>query len=172
MTAQPLSATHRYFPPGIRQYYIVDTIANPAAPTRLELDAGTDITDEVVDGSVNGFEINPATIDVGDAGSSFTGKIGGRSTVDVSSFGIYLSEDTSDARALFAKGARKFVVIFPEGDHAPTTGADANTYTMDVFPVEVLAAPIDPNTTSAGQCKLTFAVTDEPALNVPVPAAA
>lgn len=169
MTATPLTPTNRYFPVGTRRYYTVPTIADISAPTRAELDAGTDLTAEVVDGSVSGFELNADTVDVPDAGSKFTSKIDGRTSADTCSIGIYLSEDTDDARSLFAKGTNQYVVIFPEGDHDPIT-TPAHSYTCDVWPVRVLSAPISQDMSNGGQMKVNWAPTREPALNVPVPA--
>ena len=47
MPATPLTPTTRYFPPGVRKVYWVPTISNYNAPTRGELNAGTDLSAEI-----------------------------------------------------------------------------------------------------------------------------
>lgn len=171
MSATPLGVTNRYFPVGTRRYYYGTTIADISAPTRSELDAMTDLTGEIVDQSIKGFEVTTATVDVPDAGDDFTGQIDGRSKADSSSIGIYLSEDTDDARTLFVAKDNGFVVIFPEGDHDPVV-APSHTYKCEVWPVRVLSTPISKDMGNGGQMNVNFAITKRPALNVPVPASA
>jgi hypothetical protein len=168
MTATPLGTTQRYFPVGTRQWYYVPTIADPSAPKRAELDAGTDLSGEIVDGSISGFELSGATLDVPDTGDTFTGTIRGRVTAAASALALYVDEFTS-ARTLFAEGDKGFIVIFPEGDHAPVVGPPAQNFVMDVWPVEVLDTKLDESTSVAGQITVDFSHPKRPNLNVAVP---
>lgn len=162
MSATTLAGTIRYLPPGIRQVYKVPTIAVLGAPTRLELDAGTDITKEIVDGSMSGWKTSGSTAEVPDLGSKTTRKVQGRTSLDDSAFALYLSKTgTGDARTLFNDSDLTNIVIFPEGDHVGMT--------LNVFSVQVLTSSVDPDTTKPGQLPVEFAIMDL-AKNVTVPA--
>ncbi|WAZ20165.1 hypothetical protein STRCI_001264 [Streptomyces cinnabarinus] len=160
MVATPISASTRYIPPGTRAYYWVPTIAVKAAPTRVELDAGTDLTGEVAD--VSGFQTTSESTDTPDLGSRFTSKIPGRITADDSSITLYASEDSQDVRQLLPRDTAGFIVQFPEGDVAART--------MDVFPVKVSSAPKETSIEDPGKIMVQFTVTSEPVENVTVPA--
>jgi hypothetical protein len=160
MVATPIAASTRYIPPGTRAYYWVPTIANKAAPSRAELDAGTDLTGEVAE--VSGFQTTSESTDTPDLGSRFTSKIPGRITADDSSITLYADEGSQDVRQLLPRDTAGFIVQFPEGD---VTGR-----TMDVFPVKVSSAPKDTSIEDPGKVMVQFTVTSEPAENVTVPA--
>lgn len=163
--ATTLGGTVRYLPPGIRQVYIVDTIANPALPTLAELNAGTDVTGEIVDGSVTGFSVTPSTVEAPDLGSKTTRKVAGRISLDDCSIAFYLTQDgTVDARTLLADGAQIFVCIFPEGNHAQTPAL-----TVNVHPVTVQTTTIDEDTTKTAQCMVSFAPEGQPHKNIAIP---
>lgn len=167
MAATTLAGTTRYLPPGIRQYYYVPAIADKAAPTLVELDAGTDITGEIVDGGVSGFSTSPSTVEAPDLGSRITRKTGGRTSLDDSSIALYIDQDGNpDARTLFTDGEVGFIVDFPEGNHVQTPALTCN-----IWPVQVLTSTIDPDTTKVAQVNVSFAITDLPAKNVAIPAA-
>lgn len=163
MAATPLAPTagSRYIPPGVRQYYWVETIANKSSPTRTELDAGTDLTAEVA--TVSGFSVTSESTDAPDLASRFTGKVPGMITAEDSSINLYLAKDSSgDARTLLTRDTEGFVVIFPEGD--------VSGQLMDVFPATVSSAAIQPDIDAPGQLVVNFTITGEPAQNVSVPA--
>jgi len=164
MAATPLSATTRYFPVGVRQYYFVTSIASKTAPTRAELNAGTDLTGEIV--SVTGFTTSSNPVDAPDLKSRFTGQVTGMITADASSMNIYLDEESVDVRSVLPRDTVGFVVQFPEGDDEGVSG----TKTMDVFPVKVSSASKDTTTTDPGQIVISFVITSEPAENILVPA--
>ncbi|MCM1972331.1 hypothetical protein [Streptomyces sp. G1] len=159
MVATPISSSTRYIPPGTRAYYWVPSISNKAAPSRMELDAGTDLTGEIAE--VSGFQTTSESTDTPDLGSRFTSKIPGRITADDSSITLYASEDSQDVRQLLPRDASGFVVQFPEGDVAGRT--------MDVFPVKVSSAPKETSIEDPGKIMVQFTVTSEPEENVTVP---
>jgi hypothetical protein len=159
MVATPISASSRYIPPGTRQYYYVPTISNKAAPTRSELDAGTDLTGEVAE--VSGFQTSSDSQETPDLGSRFTSKIPGRITADDSSITMYASEDSQDVRQLLPRDTAGYIVQFPEGDTAGRT--------MDVFPVKVASAPKMTDIEDPAKIEVQFTITAEPAENVTVP---
>jgi hypothetical protein len=160
MAATPISASSRYIPPGTRQYYYVPSIANAASPTRVELDAGTDLTGEVAD--VSGFQTSSDSTDTPDLKTRFTPKIPGRITADDSSITMYASSDSQDVRQLLPRDTDGFIVQFPEGD--------AEGLTCDVFPVKVAAAPKATDVEDPAKIEVQFTITAEPQENVTVPA--
>lgn len=162
MAATALSPTVRYIPPGTRQYYWVTDIEDKNNPTRVELDAGTDLTTEIA--AVEGFQVTSEAVDTPDVGTVFTSKITGRTTADDSSFTLYLSSDSDDSRSLFARGDDRFMVIFPEGDDE-----GLGTATMDVFPVRVGSTPKLQDVENPAQMTVSCYVTSEPVENVAVP---
>lgn len=165
----PLSATVRYFPVSVRRYYYVPTIASPAAPTRAELTAGTDLTGDVVDGGVSGFTLDGALVDIPDMGSKFTSSIPGRQTAGTSSIKLYADQTSSDARTLFVatptgSPTTGYIVILPEGEWVT-----AESKTMDVWPITVTSNATDQATAAAGQMTVTFGITSAPHTYVAIP---
>ncbi|MEU8906964.1 hypothetical protein [Streptomyces mirabilis] len=159
MVATPIAATSRYIPPGTTHYYWVATIANYNSPSRSELNAGTDLTGEVM--AVSGFATSSDQQDTPDLGSRFVPKIPGRITADDSSITMYSSSNSSDARTLMPRDTAGYVVIFPEGD---ITGQK-----MDVFPVKVTGVPKSRDIENPANMVFQYAITKIPAENVTIP---
>lgn len=160
MAATPMAATSRYFRPGVTKIYIVDTIADKNAPTRLELDAGTDVSAEVME--IEGFQVTSNTLDTPDYGSRFSSKIPSDIVADDSALVTYADSTSVDIRSIVARDQNTHVVIMDEGD---TTGL-----LMDVFPVRVSATPKLRTRTDPATIRAAFTVTSEPAENVSIPA--
>ncbi|SHI68434.1 phage tail tube protein [Streptomyces sp. 3214.6] len=159
MVATPIAATSRYIPPGTTHYYFVASIANKSAPTRPELDAGTDLTAEIAE--VSGFSTTSEQTETPDLGSRFTGKIPGRITADDSSITMYMSSTSNDVRTLLPRDTAGFVVAFSEGDVAGRK--------MDVFPVKVSGQPKKRDIEDAATIEIQFTITSIPAENVTIP---
>jgi hypothetical protein len=138
----------------------VPAIASKTAPTRTELDAGTDLTGDIA--AMAGFDPTSATVAVPDLSTRFESQIDGAITVSTSTLTMYLSDDSQDVREVLPRGTNGWVVALWEGD--------VSGRMMDVFPARVISAAKDPTTTNAGQITITFAITAEPAENVAVPA--
>jgi hypothetical protein len=163
MGATPLGSTVRYIPDGTRQYYWVPTIASKAAPTRAELNAGTDLTGELAE--VSGFTVTSDQVDAPDLGTRFTAQVKGRIKAADSSMMIYLSETSVDARTLLTRDTTGFIVQFPEGDDE-----GLSTAVMDVFPVTISSASTVTKFGDVAQLDVGFTITSEPVTNVAVPA--
>jgi hypothetical protein len=159
MVATPITASSRYIPPGTTQYYWVPTIAVKTAPTRSELNAGTDLTGEVSD--VAGFSVASDQVDTPDLKSRFVSKIPGRTNAADSSIGMYASSNSVDARTLMPQDAVGFIVVLGEGD---TTGLK-----MDVFPVKVASAVKERAMEDPAKLTFSFSITSVPAVNVTIP---
>lgn len=159
MAATPMAATSRYFRPGVTKIYIVDTIADINAPTRVELDAGTDVSAEVAE--IEGFQVTSNTLDTPDFGSRFSSKIPSDIVADDSALITYADSTSVDIRSVVTRDQNTHVVIMDEGD---TVGL-----LMDVFPVRVSATPKLRARSDPAQIRAQFTVTSEPAENVTIP---
>jgi hypothetical protein len=157
----PLTSTLRYIPPGTRKVYWLTTIASYAtAVTRAEINAGTDLTNEIA--SMSGFTVNSASTDTPDLSTRFTAKIPGRITADDSSISFYASSTSADVRTVLPRDTAGFVIILPEGD--------VPTQKMDVFPAKVSSTAVDTTMEDPAQVNVQFTITKIPALNLVIPA--
>jgi hypothetical protein len=152
MAAPALATLNPYLPVDIRKFYWVPTIGNIASPTRGELDAGNDLTPQVVDAP--GWFIDGSIVQ----SQSFVGPalnlIGAQSFAD-SSLVMRLSRTSTDARTILIvqrPALTGYIVKFPEGD---TTG-----FKMDVFSVAVNAAPQSPGQLDPATAEFKFAIFD------------
>jgi hypothetical protein len=159
MAATPITQAVRYFAPGISKCYFVPTIANPASPTRQELDAGTDLSPEL--NSFDGWTVTADTADTPDLVSTFVGKLPTTTSADDSSLTMYTSQDGQDVRSLMPRGTRGFVVWMDEGDDPSET--------MDVFPIMVSSCAKQRSTSDPALIQVTCVVTREPSENVSIP---
>lgn len=160
MAPTPLTATVRYVPYGKRKIYWVTTIATQASPTRVEIDAGKDLTAEIAE--MSGFTVTSDTVDTPDLGSSFTSKQPARTTADDSSITFYATSNSADVRTVLPRGTAGFVLCLWEGDVA--------TQKMDVFPVSVASCSLDTSIDDPGRVVVQFTVTKVPSQSVAIPA--
>lgn len=159
MAPPPLTATTRYIPEGTRKVYWVPTIAVQSAPTRAELNAGTDLTAEIFD--VTGFTVTSNTIEVPDLSSRFTAKIPGLVVADDSALVCYASQTSNDVRTVLPRDTAGFVVILWEGD--------VSGQKMDVFPSKVVSTSILTPIADPARINVAIAVTKVPSQNVVIP---
>lgn len=130
MAPTPLSVTDRYISPEVAKCYFISTIADIDNPTRLEIDAGTDLTAEIA--AMTGWEISADRVAVPDLGTRFTGRISGRVNPGDAQIVFYASQDTADIRDLLARGDSGFIYIADGGD---VTGQKARVFEVDVSAV-------------------------------------
>lgn len=161
MPAPNISASTRYFNRGKTVVVFATTIANKNSPSRAEINAGTDLRNEVSE--VDGWTVTGETIETPDLGTTFTSTISGSTSADDSSLTLYADEAGSDARTLMPRGTNGFIIWMDGGDVAGRK--------MDVFPVRVTAVG-KPRTVDdeAATVNVQFAITSEPAENVTIPA--
>jgi hypothetical protein len=162
MAATALAAAVPYTSRGTSKTYWCTAIANIAAPTAAELNAGKDITAHITD--LGGFSMSSDQIDVVTMDSRVTTKIAGPITIEDSSLTMIASKNGIDVSTLLPMDVAGFVVHFPGGI---TAG-----YKMSVWPVTVASNSVqmsaqgsDPNTRL-----VQFAPTASPALDIAVPA--
>lgn len=159
MPPTPLTPTTRYLAVGIRKCYFVPTIANYLAPTRAELNAGTDLSAEMQ--TATGWSLQGSTLDTPDMGTTFTSQVPGRRTSPTNDITFYMSQNSNDVRSLLPQNTNGFVVWLWEGD--------ISGQKMDVFPVRVITQANDANPENAGSTVISFAVTKIPAIYVSIP---
>lgn len=158
MVATPLATLDPYIPLDVTKFYFVPSISSIAAPTRAELDAGTDLSPQVVESS--GWSVSGSTVE----SQSLVGaalKLPGATTLDDSSLTMRNSRTSTDARTILTHGLSCFIVKFPEGDVAG--------YKMNVFQVIVNAEPGSAGITDPSTTEFQFAMIDYK-LRVAVPA--
>lgn len=160
MSPPPITPTIRYYPPGIRRVYWVISSADYNNPTRAELDAGTDVTNEVA--AMSGWSVTSTAVETPDLGNRFTSQVPGALTSQTNDLTFYTSQNSADVRQLMPRDSNGFIVICWEGDVAGQL--------MDVFPVRIMSQAMDTTVTNAGQVVVSFAVTSVPANNVAIPA--
>jgi hypothetical protein len=128
MGAAAINPTERFFQPEVSKVIFVPAIASSAlAYTRVEVDAGDDLTAEIAD--LSGWTVESGFIATPDMGKRYTGKIGGRLTTPDSSITFYGDKSGDDVRSVLPRGTKGFVVFMDGGDVA--------TQPSDVFAVEV-----------------------------------
>lgn len=164
MAATPIASTTRYINPGVTKIYFCaeGVISDKSAPTREELDAGTDITAEV--NAIDGFTVTGDDVETPDMATTFTSKIPGRTSADDSSITVYADVTGADARALLPRGTNGFIVIMDGGDVAGSL--------MDVYPIRVKSQgkPRSTEGTDPATVEIQVSITAEPAENVEIPA--
>jgi hypothetical protein len=160
--ATPIQQSQRYYRRGITKVLWVPTIANLNAPTRAELDAGTELGYEV--SAMSGWSTTSATVPTPALGSRFTPGVPGEITAADSSLTFWASKNGEDVRTLLVREAIGNVVWMDEGD--------VPTQTMDVFPVQVSTAAKIREMDGAAQIRADFSITAVPAEDVTIPAAA
>ncbi len=156
MAAPNITASIRYVRYGLTRVVFAPTVANILSPTRGEINAGTDLSNEVE--SVNGFQVTSNFIDTPDLASAFTGKRAGRTTADDSSITMYASY----VRALLPRGTTGFILWFDEGDVAGRK--------FDIYPITVGSIPKDRDIEAAARIIVNVAITRTPTENATVPA--
>lgn len=162
MAAPAISTVDRYWVHGTIKWYFVPSMSNYQAPTRGELDAGTDLTGEVH--SSEGWTTTGEDISTPDGDSTFTGTIPGPITAEESSLTVYADPSGSDVRDLLPRGTSGYMVRLGGGD---TSGRK-----MDVFPVRVktVGKLMQIGENEAARCQIMFSITREPAEDVTIPA--
>ncbi len=161
MAAPQIAQTTRYINPATTKLLLVPSISDITAPTRLELDAGLDVTREVAE--VAGWMLQGEAVPTPDLASLFTGSITGRTSVENSSVTYYMDRAGDDIRSLSEVGTDTNVVWMDGGD---VTG-----YFMDVYPVRILSAGKSRSVEAQpGRMTVSYSITRSPAVDVEIPA--
>lgn len=146
-----------------RPIWFVPTIADKTAPTKTELDAGTDVSAQVVRGGIAGFMVTQANIEAGNAGSDVVPQSAGLTTMGDSSIKFYCAPTgpDDDVRSLLTFNLKGFIVF-------PTEGNEAGGH-MDVWPVRVKRPMLPQDTDALAQVEIPFAITSLPVTGIAIP---
>ena len=112
-----LSTGTAYVAQGVRRVYLVASIANPAAPTRAELTAGTEVTQNVT--AMTGWAPNQNFANRAVLGSATVGSIAGTANFPAQSLTFEAGQNSTDIRTLLTwtqPPSTYYVVILTEGD--------------------------------------------------------
>jgi len=162
MPATPIAAVDRFFHRGKTKVYWLTTIAATTfIPTRAELNAGTDLSNEVADWS--GWTITSGEIPTPALGTVFTSKIGGALDIEDSSITLYADKEGADARSLMPRDTNGFIVIMDGGDVAANKADSFKVRVRSVGKGRSLGE-------EAGTVIVSYSITAEPAENFTVPA--
>lgn len=161
MAATAIASITKYTSRGTTKFYWVPTIADTSAPTRSELDAGTDLSPQVADAT--GWSVSSTMIETPDLATRYTSTIPGVINAEDSTLVMYMDKEGVDARALMSRDEAGFICIMDGGD------VTANKF--DVYPVTVTSVSKMRSVAGSDADRLTFsyAITDEPTENVAVP---
>ncbi len=169
MAATPLPAAARYYHVGTTTVYWLLAVANPqAAPTRLEINAGTDLSRVTGGGdsgdiaAMAGWTTTSANVGTPDIRSRFVGSVPGRITAEDSSITFYLDPAGQDVRTVLARDDTGFVLV--------CWGGDATGRLADLFPVRVSNIPKSFGDDQAVQTTVGFAITRAPTEDIALPA--
>lgn len=152
MAPTPLNPTSRYISPEVTKTYLVPTVASfTTAPTRAELDAGTDLSPEVA--AATGWEISADRVAVPDLGTKFVGRISGRTNPGDAQIVFYASQDTADVRDVLARGDTTNIAILDGGD---VTGQKGRLFAVQVSAV---TPTVDVAGTEGARIMVDFSIT-------------
>lgn len=161
MAAPEIGSHIRHISKGVAKCYFVETISNYAAPSRVELDAGRDLSSQIME--IDGWLTESESVETPNLKETFTSTIPGSTSVDDSSLTMYHDRDGDDVRALLARGDDGYIIWFYGGDVAGRK--------MSVFPVRVASVGVNVNTDDDPvSVQVNFNVTSEPAEYLAVPA--
>lgn len=161
MVATPIATSTRYFLPGTTKVYLLDTVnALASGPTRAEIDAGLDISEEIA--ALNGWTISGEVIQAPDLGKRFNSQVNGRLSAAASSFTLYSDVTGVDIRAEVSIDDEKFVVILD--------GGDVPASFMDVYQASCLSVGKLREIEGLGRIDVMWSIRDY-AENIAVPAA-
>lgn len=159
MSAIPITSSTRYYRQGVSKVVFCPTVADYHAISRAEINAGTDLSNEV--NAAAGWEVTSNTEATNALGSVFTGNVPSNTEAGASSLTMYADRTSNDVRTMLSRGVTGFIVWMDEGDVAGQK--------LDVFPVQVTSAPKNRDVTALGMITVNFATTREPAENVTIP---
>jgi hypothetical protein len=150
---------------GIERWFVTPaTLASPAAPTRAEINAATEITDSIA--AVNGFSLSNSPVTTPDMGSRFDKTVPGIDSAGDSSLNMWdeiLDGGTTDpARDVLAKDSELTVIRMPYGD-IPTKRCETWQVTSTGVNDQV-------DLSAAGQYQVGFSIRAVPEQNAVIPA--
>jgi hypothetical protein len=164
MPATPLPTSSRFIALETTKVYYLPTLASTArVPTRSEINAGTDLTGEIVDWS--GWTSRTNYVTTPSLATRFQAKLADTEEAEDSSLSFAGDLGGDDVRGVLERGDRGFIVF--------ADGGDVTAYLADVFPVEVSA--ISSDRVMSGRefrVRIDFSMIEIPAFGITLPATA
>ncbi len=149
----------RYVFEGTGEVHLVPTISSSGAPTATELNAGTELTEEMIGDLVLPFEGTPT--DTADMSSTFNKQVAGDDGGTPGTFTIHkhqlLAADT--VFTALVKGTSGYLCVAQRG-LAGATWAIGDE--VDVWPIEVSGRVVLYGRGTNARAAITVAITDEP----------
>ncbi len=149
----------RYVFEGVGEVWLVPTISVPGAPTAAQLNAGTEITGEMIGDLVLPFEGTPA--DAADMSSKFNKQVRGDEGGTPGTFTIHkhqlLAADT--VFTALAKGTSAYLCI---SQRALAGATWAVSDEVDIWPIEITSRVVLYGRGANQRAAITVAITDAP----------
>ncbi len=108
-----IATSTRFFQVGIIEWVYLATAANPDAPTFIEINGGTSLSNEV--DSMAGWTTTTSFVETKSASSPVSPKLAGRTSLEDSSLTFNGSSNGTDASSVFARGASGIMVVCNRG---------------------------------------------------------
>lgn len=162
MPTPAIQASTRYTSIGLTKVYYLPTVASALLiPTRLEMNAGTDLSPELADWA--GWMVTGVQIATPDLSSVFESSISGRVSANKSTLTFYASKSGIDVTALLPRTTTGYIQWLD--------GGDISGNQCEVYPVTVMANGIDRDNkmTLADRVTVEFAITRQPGQNITIP---
>jgi hypothetical protein len=153
----------RFLRRGISKVYWLKKVADQRHPTRKELSEPNrfDLTEAISE--IEGWTLENEAIETPDLGSTFNASIPGNDKAEDSSLTFFEDQHKNDVEQQLSKGAKGWIALLRKGDVPGSRSAD-------LFPVQVATRAATWTTDNeAATFKVTFTITDEPALDTEVP---
>ncbi|MEA2703907.1 MAG: hypothetical protein QOD63_1852 [Actinomycetota bacterium] len=146
---------------GLARVYIVPAVAVRTAPTRAEINAGTNLTASVA--GISGFALENQVREFAPVGAAFTEQRAGVDKVTgPCTLTLYEQKTTATIRAAVVKGSVGFVILVPYGDVVARR--------CEVWPVRVVTVATLWETTAAITFRAVFAPSAAPSQSAVLPA--
>lgn len=172
MPTPSIIASTRYFDVATTKiYYLPAIAATTLVPTRAEMNAGTNLTPEVID--LVGWVVDVEYFDTQNLNTTFRTKAPGNKFCADSSLLLYTSRTGLDVRTVLIPGAIGAIMFLDGGD---VGGNRAEVYPVTVGAIAVLRSTGNDTTGSGGNTlvasmvRVGFAITGAPNQAVTVPA--
>lgn len=152
----------RFYRKARTKYFALPAVADPkTGPTRVEIDAGTPLTDIA---AISGFSLTGSTVPTPDLDSRFVSSVPGDDTVENPSITFWDDDTATEIRDVLAKDTELFIVYMPYGD--------VPAKRCEVWQVTSLGVNDQVDLSAAAQFMVGFSVNEVPEQNAVVPAAA
>jgi hypothetical protein len=164
--ATPITVSERFVALETTKVIFLPTVADtafPRVPTRAEIDAGTDLSGEIVDWA--GWTVRTNYITTPSLSTRFQPKLADTVEAEDSSLTFAGDKSGDDVRGLLASGDGGFILF--------ADGGDVTGYLADLFPVEV--ASVSAVRQISGQefrVRADFSQIQVPSLGITLPATA